>query len=40
MSSGLIDYNSQVLELLTSDPPAIDFDVTYRVLDSKVGLAD
>ena len=36
MSSDLVDYNSQVLELLTSHTPAIAFDVTYRVLDSKV----
>ena len=29
----LVDYNSKVLELLTSDPPAMAFDVTYQVLD-------
>ena len=36
MSSDLMDYNSLVVDLLTSDHPAIAFDVTYRVLDSKV----
>ena len=35
MTSDLVDYNIQVLELLTSDPPAIAFDVTYKVLDSE-----
>ena len=36
MSSDLVDYNSLVLALLTADPPAIAYDVTYRVLDSEV----
>ena len=36
MSSDLVDYNSLVLALLTADPPAIAYDVTYRVLGSKV----
>ena len=36
MTSDLVDYNSLVLDLLTADPPAIAFDVTYRVLDSEV----
>ena len=36
MSSDLVDYNSLVLDLLTANPPAIAFDVTYRVLDSEV----
>ena len=35
MTSDLVDYNLQVQELLTSDPPAIAFDVTYQVLDSE-----
>ena len=35
MTSDLLDYNLQVQELLTSDSPAIAFDVTYRVLDSE-----
>ena len=33
MTSDLVDYNSKVLELLTSDPPAMAFDITYQVLD-------
>ena len=33
MTSNLVDYNFQVQDLLTSDPPAIAFDVTYKVLD-------
>ena len=36
MSSELVDYNSLVLDLLTFNPPAMAFDVTYRVLDSEV----
>ena len=36
MSCGIMDFNSLMLNLLTSDPPAIAFDVTYRVLDSEV----
>ena len=35
MTSDLVEYNLQVVELLTSDPPALDMDVTYRVLDPK-----
>ena len=35
MTSDLVNYNLQVQELLTSDPPAIACDVTYRVLDPK-----
>ena len=35
MTSDLVDYNIQVQELLTSDPPVIAFDVTYKVLDSE-----
>ena len=33
MTSDLVDYNLLVQELFTSDPPAIAFDVTYKVLD-------
>ena len=33
MTSDLVDYNLQVQELLTSNSPAIAFDVTYKVLD-------
>ena len=36
MSSDLVDYNSLVLDLLTAEPPAIAYDVTYRVLGSEV----
>ena len=36
MPSALVDYNSLVLALLTADPLAIAYDVTYRVLDSEV----
>ena len=35
MTSELVDYNFQLHELLTSSPPAIAFDVTYKVLDSE-----
>ena len=40
MSSELLDYNSQILGLLASDPPAIPYDVTYRVLNSEVLLTE
>ena len=40
MTSDLVDYNRLVLDLLTADPPAIAFDVTYRVLDSEVLLTE
>ena len=33
MTSDLVDYNLLVQELLASDPTAIAFDVTYKMLD-------
>lgn len=34
-AENLLNYNSMVVDLLSSDPPAIPFDVTYRIYDSQ-----